>query len=84
MSHSESFCEKSQTPSDMKLKIIDNVAYLPQKPMLYGSTILENIILEKKFDQDRVDWCIKYSAFEDDLVLMERGVDTEIGDSGQS
>lgn len=66
------FGEMNNIGSDQSfINISDKISYLAQKPLMMSGTILENIILDSDFDQERLDWAIKYSALEDDLKIME-------------
>ena len=48
------------------IKICNKISYLAQKPIMLSGTLKQNIILDSDFDQERLDWAIKYSALEDD------------------
>ena len=58
--------------------------FLSETPWLMPNTIKENILLGKPWDPQRAINAIKMSQFDYDLKLMPKGLDTEIGEDGQT
>lgn len=58
--------------------------FLSQNPWILPSTILYNITLQKdeKVDQIRLEAAIRLSQLEEDLKLMQQGINTEVGEQG--
>ena len=66
------------------VELPNSVSYLSQKPLILSKTIRENIILELEESQDKLLWAIKHALLEEDLSIMENGLDTIVGESGQT
>ena len=58
-------------------KILDKKRGIFHPSYRIGS-ILDNILLDREFDQERLDWALKYSALEDDLKVMKEKLDTKV------
>lgn len=69
------------TPSLMRDK---NIAVLTQNPWILGDTIKENILLGAPFQEDRFNTAIRLSQLTDDIILMKDGINTVVGESGQT
>lgn len=69
-----------------KQRLIRNgsVVLLSERPWLMPKSIKENITLNKKFNLIRMMECIKMAQFDHDLALMPDGIDTMIGEDGQT
>lgn len=52
---------------------------MSEEPFILPCSILENIILDQRLNTDKLNWCLKYSLFEDDLVVFLDGLDTLVG-----
>ncbi|KAG0359172.1 hypothetical protein BGZ54_010080 [Gamsiella multidivaricata] len=58
------------------------IAYVSQTAWLQNSTIRENILFGKDFDQDRYDAVVEGCALVTDFEILESGDKTEIGEQG--
>ncbi|KAF8938669.1 hypothetical protein BGZ58_000407 [Dissophora ornata] len=58
------------------------IAYVSQSAWLQNSTIRDNILFGKEFDQDRYDAVIEGCALITDFEILESGDKTEIGEQG--
>ena len=65
-----------------KLEIAGDVGYVSQKAWILSKTIKENIVFGEEVDEVRLKAAIEYSCLEDDLKIMEKGIDTMLGDRG--
>ena len=62
---------------------LSQVAYVPQKPMLFDSSIKENIILNQPFDSDRFEYVLKVSMLDKFLEDLPNGYESPVGFGGQ-
>ncbi|KAF9920355.1 hypothetical protein FBU30_009841 [Linnemannia zychae] len=58
------------------------IAYVSQTAWLQNTTIRDNILFGKKFDQDRYDAVVEGCALATDFEILESGDMTEIGEQG--
>jgi ABC-type multidrug transport system fused ATPase/permease subunit len=58
------------------------IAYVSQTAWLQNTTIRDNILFGKKFDQDRYDAVVESCALVTDFEILESGDMTEIGEQG--
>ncbi|KAG0210814.1 hypothetical protein BGX28_008950 [Mortierella sp. GBA30] len=58
------------------------IAYVSQTAWLQNTTIRENILFGKEFDQDRYDAVVEGCALVTDFEILESGDKTEIGEQG--
>ncbi|ORZ16766.1 P-loop containing nucleoside triphosphate hydrolase protein, partial [Lobosporangium transversale] len=58
------------------------IAYVSQTAWLQNSTIRDNILFGKEFDQERYDAVIEGCALVTDVEILEAGDKTEIGEQG--
>ncbi|KAK3805989.1 MAG: hypothetical protein JOS17DRAFT_768002 [Linnemannia elongata] len=58
------------------------IAYVSQTAWLQNTTIRDNILFGKKFDQDRYDAVVEGCALVTDFEILESGDMTEIGEQG--
>ena len=64
------------------VETVESVGYVPQKPFVLSGTILNNILMGRKYDEAKIKEAISASAFLTDLKLMDSGVNTEVGERG--
>lgn len=64
--------------------ISGKIAYVPQVPWIFSSTVRQNIIFGQPFEQKRYDRAVKVAALKMDLKLMEKGDQTLVGERGVS
>jgi hypothetical protein len=62
--------------------VVGRVSYCSQVPWIMAATIRENITFQQPFDQIRYDSVIAACALEQDLVELEAGDATELGERG--
>lgn len=60
---------------------LDNVSYVNQNSYLFEDTIINNIILDNKFDKDRLDKVIKIVDLEDVINKKENKINTIVRDN---
>ncbi|CAE8587300.1 unnamed protein product [Polarella glacialis] len=60
----------------------ERIAYVPQRPVIFSGTILENIRMQHPVDKSRLDEALEAAQFSRDLELMPHGLETEIGERG--
>ncbi|KAK9466533.1 P-loop containing nucleoside triphosphate hydrolase protein [Lipomyces arxii] len=63
------------------IKIGGSVAYCPQ-PWIQNSTLMDNILFGRPYDEERYNRVIKDCALERDLKVLPDGDQTEIGERG--
>ena len=68
--------------SNSRVSINGQICYLGQKPWLINGSIKDNILLQKSYDQEKLDIAIKYSCLDDDLKTFDDGIDHLIGEDG--
>jgi ABC-type multidrug transport system fused ATPase/permease subunit len=59
-----------------------SVAYAAQSPWILNATVRENILFGKEMDEDRYRKVLKVCQLEHDLVMLEDGDLTDIGERG--
>ena len=57
-------------------------AYVPQLPRLFSGSLRENILLGAGADDERIARAVRASVLEQDVAVLERGLDTLIGSKG--
>jgi ABC-type multidrug transport system fused ATPase/permease subunit len=77
------------THASTKLYIPEKVSYLSQRPLLFAKTIRENVVLDRKmenqFDEQRkLEEACRNAGMADDIDMMPQGYDTEIGENGSA
>ena len=69
----------SQLP---EIRINGNIAFCSQKPWIMSGTVKDNILFHEVYDSDKFEKVLYYSGLEEDLKVLGKGVDTEIGEKG--
>lgn len=59
-------------------------AFLSQSCWILSKSLKENIILDSELDELKLAEAVKLSQFDEDLSLMQDGIDTIIGEDGQT
>lgn len=73
---------------DKELKTIDKdtisqqIAYIEQEVFLFNTTILDNILLGKEYDEHTLRKVLEYSALQNDITQFEKGIETIVGENG--
>lgn len=75
---------KFLTQYTTQLKRSKKIAVLSQNPWILGETIQENILLGENLDNERLEDCINMACFDKDLKNMEKGLQTQVGEGGQT
>ncbi|KAG8216833.1 P-loop containing nucleoside triphosphate hydrolase protein [Butyriboletus roseoflavus] len=74
------FAEKIASPEDW---VVDGVcAYVPQTAWLRNASIKDNILFNLPYDEERYKKTLKACALESDLLILEDGDESEIGERG--
>ena len=55
-----------------KLTRNGSISFLSEKPWLMPTSIKENILVGRPFDQEKLNTCIRMAQFEYDLKLIDR------------
>ena len=63
-------------------KKFGHLAYVPQQAWIQNMSLQSNILFGKDFDQEKYSKVIQSCALEDDLKLLAKGDQTEIGENG--
>ena len=63
-------------------KKFGQLAYVPQQAWIQNMSLQSNILFGKDFDQEKYSKVIQSCALEDDLKLLAKGDQTEIGENG--
>lgn len=61
------------------IKINGSLAYCPQKPWIMSGTVKDNILFCKPYDQKKLERAIHYACLDDDIKILGKGIETEIG-----
>ena len=61
-----------------------DVGYVPQKPFVLSGTVLENIMMGREQNKERLEQALVASDFKEDLKLLPGGLETEIGERGMT
>lgn len=64
------------------IKVAGDVGYVSQKAWILSKTVKDNITFGEQIDEKRLEDAIEYSCLKDDLKIMEKGVETVLGDRG--
>src|SRR3990167_947833 len=70
------------TPGDLKLR--GSVGFLSQTPWLISGSVLDNVLLDKDLDPEKLDTALRCSQLDVDIEEMPQGVQTFIGENGGS
>jgi ATP-binding cassette subfamily C (CFTR/MRP) protein 1 len=62
-----------------EITINGSLAYCTQKPWIRSGTVKENIIFFQPYNETKMKKVIYYAALEDDLKILSKGIETEIG-----
>ena len=65
-----------------KVSVNGSMAYVSQKPWITSSTIKDVILFGKEYHAERFEACLEYSGLKSDLVEIQNGVDTMLGEQG--
>lgn len=65
--------------------LLQHIGYVPQDQFLFSTTIMDNIrFANQDFDQSKVDYVAKITAIHEDILEMEDGYNTLVGERGVS
>lgn len=67
-----------------KIKRNGRIGYLNQSRWIIGDKVKENITLGKEYDENLMKKSLEISQFYEDLKTFEHGLDTVLGDSGDT
>ncbi|UJR31956.1 hypothetical protein I4U23_019429 [Adineta vaga] len=67
---------------DGKVRLHGTFCYVPQEPWIFSSTIKENILFGKSFNQKLFKRVIDVTALDTDFHSLSHGVNTLVGDQG--
>ena len=69
--------------SDLNLnKYYDYVTYVSQEAPIFDGTLKENLIFDKKIDDNEIIKVLKLVCLDDFYKKLEKGLDTELGEKG--
>ncbi|MCA9766739.1 MAG: ATP-binding cassette domain-containing protein [Carnobacterium sp.] len=65
--------------------LLQHIGYVPQDQFLFSTTIKENIrFASQDYDQSMIEYVAKLTAIHEDILQMEDGYDTLVGERGVS
>jgi ABC-type multidrug transport system fused ATPase/permease subunit len=64
------------------LQVTGNIAYVEQEPFIISGSLKDNILFGNEYDKIKFDRTIEACCLEHDLLIFNRGIDTEIGERG--
>eukprot|EP00656_Telonema_subtile_P005076 TRINITY_DN12303_c0_g1_i2.p1 TRINITY_DN12303_c0_g1~~TRINITY_DN12303_c0_g1_i2.p1 ORF type:complete len:771 (+),score=156.87 TRINITY_DN12303_c0_g1_i2:1-2313(+) len=64
--------------------VTGKVAYVPQVPFIVSGSIKDNVLMGRELNEHRMQSAIQRSQMGHDLKLMAQGLDTVIGERGQT
>lgn len=67
---------------DSKISIYGSVAYSAQKAWIMAGSLKDNITFCLPYDKNRFEQAIYYACLEDDIKILSKGIETEIGEKG--
>lgn len=59
-----------------------NIAYVEQEPYIYSTTIKDNILFGKKYNEELFNKALEVSQMKRDVEQFANGADTVIGERG--
>jgi ATP-binding cassette subfamily C (CFTR/MRP) protein 1 len=65
-----------------KVRCSGSVAYCDQRPWILNDSIQGNILFGKPYDEERFDLALYAANLEDDIKVLEGGINTQIGERG--
>jgi ATP-binding cassette, subfamily B, multidrug efflux pump len=65
-----------------KFDLRERIALVPQDPLLFSTTIRENIALGIEYSEDEINQAVEISRLVQDLEDFPHGLETEIGERG--
>ena len=69
--------------SELKLSsLYDNITYVSQEAPIFDGTLRENLVFDKKIDDEKIIDVLKLVCLEDFYEKLENGLDTELGEKG--
>ncbi|CAF2953465.1 unnamed protein product [Rotaria sp. Silwood2] len=67
---------------DGKVRLYGSFSYVPQEPWIFSSSIKNNILFGKEYDQKLFQRVINVTALDTDLIQSSHGENTLVGDQG--
>ena len=64
--------------------LFEKVSYVPQEAVVYGDTIIDNIVLDKKFSKSKIYKSLEIAEANDFINKLPDGVNTKLNDSGRN
>lgn len=65
-----------------RVEINGTVSLVNQKPWILNTTVRENILFGKQYDEKKYTDCVKYSCLTSDFAVLVEGDLTQIGEKG--
>lgn len=89
MAQSIAGAQSLMTHASTRLYIPEKVSYLSQRPLLFAKTIRENVVLDRKMEnqfheQRKLEEACRNAGMADDIDMMPEGYDTQIGENGSA
>lgn len=63
--------------------LVNYISWVPQEPILFADTIRNNILLGNEMDEKKLVEVCKKCALYDDIMQLQDGFDTILGDNGE-
>ena len=67
-----------------KIEKSGKICFLSQSRWLIGDTIRENITMGEPYDEEWMEKCLEYSQLVHDLIYLNNGLDTVLGDTSDT
>lgn len=62
--------------------IHEYVSWIPQEPVIFPDSIMNNLTLYEEYDISKVEYYCKLCGFNNDIMSFEHGYNTLVGDNG--
>jgi len=70
--------------SGMSYATKGSVGYVGQQPLIFSGTVKSNILADKKFDDKKFKYALKYSCLEQDIKTWDKGLDNNVKQNGSN
>ena len=64
--------------------LFERVSYVPQEAVVYGDSIIDNIVLDKKFSKSKIFKSLEVAQAKDFINKLPDGIDTKLNDSASN
>lgn len=64
--------------------IFERMSYVPQELVVYGDSIIDNIVLDKRFPKSKISRSLEIAQAKEFINKLPDGIDTKLDDSGRN